>query len=227
MKTKLNLAVLAALLLTSATITAAEMYRHKFTELQIKDYDEMLQMVDDKIAQSKAAAIKAQEEGLEEEGDKLAVEKLREALTVVLSRPDKDNMVAKLFPGLKKELSNYQAFEGTMGSIVSQALFAVQNENLSLSSRSTAVFILENTLSEIKPLLSSNEGLMPSVKRIRDANLKISDKVKSHRKLTSMDSTPDLSKIAGKIYEEAEKQIAAKKKEKKAAPQTETESDEE
>ena len=47
------------------------------------------------IAEAKQVAIKSQEDGDDEMGDQMAIDKLSTALTFVLSRPDKDNMISK------------------------------------------------------------------------------------------------------------------------------------
>lgn len=193
-----------------STFVLADLYPHKFTELQIKDYDQMTQMVEEKVNESKAIAIKMQEKGLDEEGDEVAIAKLKDALELILSRPNKDNMVAKLAPLVRTELNNYSAFESTMSSIATQAVQAIGNESLSIVQRSTAVFVLENILSEVKPVLSRNEEFRNMVRMIRDAKIEIPDKVAANRKLTSMDPTPDLSKIAGILLENAEKKAKEK-----------------
>lgn len=205
---------LAVILLFNAPVLA-ELYPHKFTELQIKDYDQMTQMVEDKVNESKEIAIKMQEQGLDEEGDKAAINKLKEALELILSRPNKDNMVAKLAPTVRTELNNYSAFESTMTSVAAQAIKAIKNDSLSTVQRSTAVFVLENLLSEVKPVLSRNEDFRNMVRMIHDANIEIPDKVAANRKLTSMDPTPDLSKIAGILLKNAEKQAKEKKSDSK------------
>jgi hypothetical protein len=223
MKHFLFLLIFVVLLPWSPRSLAAGPYAHNFSELQIKDYDQMLNAVEKKVADSKAVAIKMQEEDMVEEGDKQAVARLREALLLILSRPNKDNMVAKLVPVVKKELINYDAFQDVLAAIAGQATGAIQSETLSVSQRATAIYVLENLLSEIKPLLTGDAKLRALVKKIRDADITVPDKVKSHRKLTGMDETPDISKIAGRLYEEAEKN---KKPEKKPTPQTETDEDE-
>lgn len=194
-------------------LSQAQIYPHKFTELQIKDYDQMTEIVEENISESKALAIKYQDEGADEEGDKAAIEKLRQALRIILSRPNKDNMVAKLAPNVRTELNNYSAFESSMQFLAVEAVRALQNDTLPVVQRSTAVFVLENILSEIKPHLAKNKDFRTIAKLIHEANLKIPDKVAANRKLTSMDPTPDLSKIAGILFENAEKKAKEKQPE--------------
>lgn len=221
MKTQIFLPIVGLwFFLTSAY--AQSLYPHKYTELQIKDYDQMSEMVDEKIAQSKALAIQYQNEGQDEVGDQEAVAQLREALKLIFSRPNKDNMVGKLVANVRRELGNYNAFESTMNSVASEALTAVQNETLSVLDRATAVYVLENIMSEVRPSLPKNEDFRNLVKQVRDADLEVPEKVKAHRKLTSMDETPDLSKVAKLLLEHAEKEIQKKEAEKKKESQAET-----
>jgi hypothetical protein len=173
--------------------------KFKFNELQIKDYDEMLNQVNRYLEEAKQVAIDNQEAGDDEAGDQQAIEKLSTAMTFILSRPDKDNMLAKLLPLVRKELMNYNSFESSLSLIATDAITALQMNKLPVSYRSTSVFVLENIMAQIQPSISTNTELRQIVEKVRDAKLKINDDISKHRKLTGMFTTPNPSELAIKV----------------------------
>lgn len=141
--------------------------------------------------------------------DRQAIELLRDAMKLVLSRPNTDNMVAKLNPEIRRELSGYSSYEDTLSSIVSEAIDNLKNAKGSTNTRSTALFILENGLSEIRPEMLSNEDLRRIVERVRDAKLEVPKEVVKELKLGGMFSSQNPSKQAAEILK---KDPANKKK---------------
>lgn len=136
--------------------------------------------------------------------DRQAIEYLRDAMKVILSRPNSDNMVAKLNPEIRRELSGYSSYEDTLSSIVSEAVDMLKNKKAVTTYRSTALFILENALSEIQPELSRNEDLRRIVERVRDAKLEVPKDVVNQLKLGGMFSSQNPSKQAAEILKKAE-----------------------
>lgn len=178
---------------------AFSVQKFKYNELQIKDYDEMLDKVNAYVAESRQLAIKYQEEGDDETGDQMAIDKLSEGLTYILSRPDKDNMLAKLLPTVRKELINYSAFETSLSLAVTDAITAIQSTKLPATYRATSVFVLENVMAQVQPLISTNKDMRAIVEKIRDAKLEIPSDVMNDRKLKSMFNTSSPSKTAEKV----------------------------
>ncbi|MCB0407173.1 MAG: hypothetical protein KDD34_03150 [Bdellovibrionales bacterium] len=188
--------LLSALIITLLTLQptfAAEKF--KYNELQIKDYDEMTKKVNEYIAHAKDLAIKYQEDGDDETGDQKAIEALSEALTYILSRPDKDNMVSKLLPLIRKELLNYNSFETSLSLVATDAITALQIKKLPVNYRATYVFVLENIMSQVKPLISTNPEMRSIVQKIADAKIDVGDDVKKDR-LDKMFKTRSPSDIA-------------------------------
>src|SRR3954465_12340987 len=88
-------------------------HNYKYSDLVIRDYDEMNKEVQVRIrnAQKKGSG----------DGDATnheAVEELRDALKLVYSRPNSDNMVGKLTPDVRRELNNMSSYEDALSSIV-------------------------------------------------------------------------------------------------------------
>lgn len=191
-----HLILLIVMLLFSISAQAA---RYKYNELQIKDYDEMSKEVEALIRKAKETAIEKQQQEMTEEGDRLAVESLRNALKLIFSRPNKDNMVAKLVPSVKKELMNFNAYEDTLASLVTEAITILKSEKMPVVYRSTALFVLENIMSELKPMIDENEEYRKLVQKIKEADIKVSQEVANNRRLVSMYETTSPSETAEKI----------------------------
>lgn len=193
--------IIATIVMLLFSNTALSIQKFKYNELQIKDYDEMTKKVEAYIAQSKQLAIKYQEKGDDDTGDQMAIDKLSEALTYIFSRPDKDNMIAKLLPSLRKELLNYSAFETSMSLVVTDAITAIQSPKLPVTYRATSVFVLENVMSQIQPQVSSNKELRGIIEKIRDAKIAIPNDIANDRKLKSMFRTSSPSATAEKVLQ--------------------------
>lgn len=183
---------------------AAEAAFFRYNELMIKDYDEMQKLVQTFIKKARKAS-----EQEDEAGDAEAVEQLREGLKLILSRPDSDNMVAKLVPEIRRELVNYGKFEEVVKYLVNDALEPLKSKNSTVSVRSTCLVILTNMLAEIKPEAAhGNAELKSAIQTIADADIEIADDVKKDRRLRGMFKTVSPSDEAKAIL----KQIDGKKK---------------
>ena len=194
--------ILSLTLLTSSLSFAKE---YQYNELMTKDYDDMQSTVHKGIKAAKKIALEKQKEGDEDGGDQAAVAILRDTTQFVLSRPDKDFMVAKLMPLLRKELTNYGAFEDSLTAISTQAIMNLKSDKAPTSTKSTAVFILENLMSEIQPELDSKPEFKKIVEEIRDAKIEVPRAVRTDRKLTSMFKTSSPSETAKELL----KKVAA------------------
>lgn len=175
--------------------------RYKYSELQIKDYDEIGALVKDKV---KKAMKVFREKGDAEENaapDQAGVEELRSALHLILARPNQDNMLAKLMPEVRKELSNVNAFEDSLSSLASEAIEGLRNEKLPTVFRSTYLFVLENIISEFKPEIRDKAELRKIFEKIRDAKLAIPKDVTKDLKLRSMLKVESPSERAKQILE--------------------------
>jgi hypothetical protein len=194
------------LLIAFSAGAAAESY--KYNTLMIKDYDEMSQLVQ---AHVKKARSISDGSGEDTSRDGEAIEELREALKLIFSRPNSDNMVAKLTPEVRRELVGFSAFEDTISGIAAEALRQIGDKNAPVSQQSTALFVLENILAEIRPEAASNADLRRVIERVADAKIKISDDVKKDRKVRSMFTTKNPSEEAERILKSLPKPPKEKK----------------
>ena len=194
------------LLATLITILSSQVHaaNYKYNELMIKDYDEMSAMVENFVQKSRDAA--GEEETAASNAE--AVSYLKEALQLIFSRPDSDNMVAKLVSEVRRELLSYTAFETTISELADEALATAKNENAAPSVQSTSLFILENVLSQIRPdvVNNNNEAFRGIIERIAKAKIKISNEVFKDRKLRGMFKNKNPSEIAEEILKGLKKQ---------------------
>jgi hypothetical protein len=181
---------------------------YKYNELMIKDYDEMLAMVQSLVNKAKVAA---GEDGTANEDEVIGY--LRDALKITFSRPDSDNMVAKLVPESRRMLLGFNnAYEGSVAILVDDALVAVKSDNAPASIQSTSLVILENIMGEISPEVGNNLHLRKTMERVRDAHIEISDEVKRERKLRGMFETKNPSDMARNVLKKFEPDKSKKKK---------------
>lgn len=194
--------IVALSLIFSPSIFAS---RYKYNELMLKDYDEMSRLINERIAQAKK--ISSAETQTEDESsgqgrspsDNEAIAILRDGLLLCLSRPDKDNMLAKLIPILRKELINYSAFEDSLLAIANDAIAALKTASAPTATKSTYLFVLENIMAEMKPQLHEKKEYRSTLEKIRDAKIEVSKDVVKDRKLRSMFSTESPSDLAATI----------------------------
>lgn len=194
---------LLVLTLLSLPVFAAN---YKYNELMIKDYEEMLEMV--QVFTSKARAAAGNED---QPNEAEAVAQLREALKFILSRPDSDNMVSKLIAEVRRDLLNYASYESTLSGITSEAIGNVKNKKAATSVQSSSLVILENILAQIQPELETNAEMLKIVEQIRDAKLKVPKDVKKDHKLRGMLKPKNPSELAKEML----KRLAKTKKSKK------------
>lgn len=177
-------------------IPAQSLARFKYTELQLKDFDEMSNQIQDRIKKSQRLLRAGSDEG---EPNEEAVELLRQALLFALSRPNPDNLLSKILPELRKELSQLQLFESSIQTIVTNAISGLKNDKLPSVYRSTSLFVLENVLSEFRPEAREKASFRKIFESIRDAKIEIPKEVSKELKMKSMISVESPSEKANRI----------------------------
>ncbi len=162
-----------------------------YSDLQMKTYDEMQESVN-------ALVSEAQE--ISDDDMDGAKTKLQAALQLIFSRPNTDNMVSQLVPLARTPLRNVEAYESTVQKIATDAIVMAKNKKAASRDAATAIIILNNIMSELKPDIKSNKAVHAIFKSIRDARIKVDTKVKnelSMRAMIKVFETP--SELAKKI----------------------------
>ena len=177
-----------SLLMISANVFAADLL---YSKLQVKTYDEMQKEI-------KARVQAAEKSG----GDDAAEAKktLKEALTLILSRPNSDNMVSQLSPLVRSPLKNLDAFEDVMSEITEVALLRLHDKSTKPEVKATNLFVLLNLMSELKPEVDSNPKVKAIFEKIRDENIVVGAEIKNELRMrSSIKSPPSPSEIAAKV----------------------------
>lgn len=181
----------------------------KYSELMIKDYDEMLEMVQSYVGKARDLA---GEDGTANEDE--AISQLRQALKLIFSRPNSDNMVAKLVPEVRRVLVGFNAYESSVSAVANEAIGYVKNDEAPVSVQSTSLFVLDNILADIRPEVEANASLHAVVEHIRDAKLSMSREVNKERSLRGMFNTKSPSDIAREMLKHLEAKNKKVKKKK-------------
>ncbi len=171
----------------------------KYAELQGKDYDEMMKIVNAKIAASHKAGLPDPKNKDDEGDDQEAIDELREGVRIVLARPDKDNQLSELIAPLRHELTQYDAYEEVMVKVVTDAISAVSDSHLSVGDRATYFFVLRNAMSEMKPEFNRKPIFKKLLENIRDAKIHASADVRTELMMPSMYNLESPSETAKTI----------------------------
>ena len=114
--------------------------------------------------------------------DQQATEELRQALQIIFARPNRDNMVSKLIPDVRRQLKNFNSYDDTINSLLTEALQGVQSKTFSITDRSTYLFIIENIMDEIRPQVSRSSRYHKMYTDIKNAQLIIPEDVNKDRR---------------------------------------------
>ncbi|RYZ72987.1 MAG: hypothetical protein EOP05_10470 [Proteobacteria bacterium] len=202
MKTRgLALTTLAAILASSLAPTLAWTkveYDSEF--LRMKNAEQVNALVIKKIKQAESVQKKQEvDDDLGIVAEPEAVEYLKDATLIVLSRPDQDGTRAIAFARLRRELSDLNSFDPVIQSVNKEAIEALKNKSTSVKDQATYIYVLENLMAELKPDLGSNSTYRKLVEDIRDAKIELTDKVKSQQRLRAMSNAVSPSKTAETI----------------------------
>jgi len=175
------------------------------SKLVMKNADQISEFVREKIR--KAQEIQAQQEGSDDEflAEPQAVEELKEALRIVLARPDQDGTRANAFSRLRRELVDLNVLDKVLGDLTSEAIAAIRSSSTPPARVATYVVLLENLMAEIKPEIDSRPLFKKLIIEIRDADLVIPAKVKTQEMIRSMSRPVSPSETAAKIIPKEDK----------------------
>jgi hypothetical protein len=96
-------------------------------------------------------------------------------------------------------LLDLSALDTTLDELSKEAISSIKNEGTAPSRAGTYIVLLENLMAEIKPELKTNATFKHIVEAVRDANLKVSDKIKNQQLMRAMSKPVSPSETAAKI----------------------------
>jgi len=179
--------VLLTLFMTLFSINSFAGLLYNYSQLSLKDLDQMNDLVTNKVKESKKAS----------SGKTVP---LKEALQAVYSRPNEDDMIDKVVAPLRSQLDELDAWEKTVNQLTDEAISVMKHPNaFSPVVQVTYEIFLENMLAEMKPYISTNGFEKALTVRIRDAKIEVSKKALNERAIRSMKATVSPSEIAAQI----------------------------
>lgn len=154
------LALIAGLIILLAAQSHAGLL-FNYTELMSKDEAAMIKLVEDKLNESKKSYA----------GKSVP---LKEALQAIYSRPNSDQVIAKVIGPVASALQNEKSYEKSVKELVTEALNALKNTRaFSAKVQVTYVIFLTNLINDYKTQFETNSFYKDTVKRIADAKIKL------------------------------------------------------
>ncbi len=161
-----------------------------YSRLQILDLDQMSELMQQKVKEFKKTN---------------AVEPLQQGLEICLSRPDEDGMLEKVISIIKNPLDDNAAWESSVEALVEKSISNLKNKGVHPSDQVTSGVMLENILSEFKPLFMrqyESPGFETRIiEQIAKADIEYSKAALSERKLNLMRSNSSPSAVAQRLVE--------------------------
>lgn len=161
-----------------------------YKSLKLLDLDQMTDLLYEKVDDYK-------------KNDRLQA--LREGALIAFSRPNEDVILDKIISIVRSPLEDSGDWESTIEQIVGQSVELLRNSKAEASQQVTASIVLENILSEFKPLFVKqyqSGGFETSIiERIARSDLKFSAKALQEKKLNLMRSGLTPSQLAQKLVQ--------------------------
>ena len=129
---------------------------------------------------------------------------IRESLELVFARPDQNNATSVIYSNIEGVAEGYGGIYKQLMEMTQQALKVLNQsgeDKALLRDQNTYIYILNNMMSEIKPLVLSEEGLLyrQLVEKIRDSDIQITNSLRAYRALNSLSNIANPSKVARQI----------------------------
>ncbi|MFS4459627.1 hypothetical protein [Bdellovibrio sp. HCB2-146] len=161
-----------------------------YSQLMLKDLDQMNEMVLNKVEESK-----------KEENGKIVP--LKEALQAVYARPNDDQMIDKVVGPLRTQLDELDSWEKVLSQLTDEAINALKNPKaFKPAVQVTYMVFLENLLSEVKPYLKTDGFERKLAERVRNAKIEVTKEAANERSLRTMKKSTSPSELANKILTE-------------------------
>jgi hypothetical protein len=175
---------------------------YQYHELALMDLDQMTNLVQDKIKESKKASAKTVP--------------LKEGMQAVYARPDSDRMIDKVISPLRLELEDLGSYQRIINELVDEATNALKNtRNFKPSVQVTYMIFLENLMADVRRAAADGDNLERKLLlKIKKAKIKLTKEALNERRVRSSVESRSPSDIASDILQEIE--AAAKAADEKA-----------
>ena len=134
---------------------------------------------------------------------------IKQSLELIFAKPEQNHATSVIYTNVEGVAIEYGGVYSFLDEITNDALNVLDQsgkEKALIRDQNTYVYILNNMMSELKPLIAKEEGqaYKKLITKIRDADIDFSDSLKSYRVLNSMSDITNPSKVAESIVGEKE-----------------------
>ena len=161
------------------------------------DYNQVRFMKYNELRAIKNSAIRASRNHPFPKNKRQALQPLEEALKMLFSRPNADNLVEPLIEDLEQELETLSSLETSLQNIVNSSIQTLYDKSLDSNVRITAALCLNNLLLRVKPKTLEKVGVAEIVCKLADKKIKVPRSIQKEFKSLYIESSP--SKLARKI----------------------------
>lgn len=170
-----------------------------FDQLHSKDINQMKQLIRPLLKSLKQLSKDAQ---WSTSGNPEVKHYLDQALTIALSKPPFENMTAKLVRWIYQQGSGQIPLIQSLYSIIKESILHFKDKNRSDGERATYLYVLENTIREIRPFLGIHPSAKEALTLVMQSNIKIPSSVLQERYNKILDSrTTSPSLIAQQVLQ--------------------------
>ncbi|MFZ3231320.1 MAG: hypothetical protein WA160_14015 [Pseudobdellovibrio sp.] len=188
---------------TSTTSAVKPQVTMSYNQLKLMDLDQMTDMMQQKSQEYKRTD---------------NVKALQEGLQICFSRPNEDGLIEKIISIIKTPMEDHDLWESSIVELVDRGIASFGNENTSGADQVTYGFVLENIVSEFKPLFVKqyeSPGFETQIiEKIANADVEFSKQAAAERKLGIMRGHISPSVFAKKLIERKEEVLKERNKSK-------------
>lgn len=164
---------------------------YTYNQLKLYDIDEMIEITENRMA-------------LYSETGELS--KLDEIMTLILARPNDDNILERLMLSIRYTLDSNKLWEEAVERIVDNAVANLKDESTSAGDQVSYLMVLQNLLVEFKPEFSrldvSPKFEQNIVQKIADAEIEVSEEARRDASLNLFGKLVSPSEIALQVLKE-------------------------
>ncbi len=129
---------------------------------------------------------------------------IKESLELIFACPDQNSTTSRIYSNIEGLAIEYGGIHKFLSEITSEAIETLNQsgkDKTLLQDQNTYLYILNNMMAENRSLILSKETKLyrKIAEKIRDADIRISNDLKSYRALNSLSNATNPSRVAGEI----------------------------
>jgi hypothetical protein len=174
-----------------AATSSAFASNYDYNKLRFMEYNEFRQIKNSAINASRKFQYPRQAEQ--------TIKPLKEALKMLYSTPNTDNLVSSLITDLESELETLNVYEKTLQDIIDESIKTINDKSLKPEFRTTAALCIKNLLLEAKPKSLKNTKVAKVICKLADNKIKIPADIQENSMYKSLYLEKSPTDVARKI----------------------------